>query len=76
MDIVEELRRNRECGARRLEAEYKADLMALARRFFGNETDAEEVVKGTFAKVVEHIDDYKFAAQQLHSVGSFDTIFQ
>ena len=58
MDIVEELRRNRECGARRLEAEYKAGLMALARRFFGNETDAEEVVNGTFAKVVEHIDDY------------------
>ena len=58
MDIVEELRTNRENGARRLEAEYKAGLMALARRFFENECDAEELVNGTFARVVEHIDDY------------------
>ena len=58
MDIVEELRNNRESGARRLEAEYKAGLMALARRFFDNESDAEELVNGTFASVVEHIDEY------------------
>ena len=34
MTIVEELRQNRESGARRLEAEYKAGLMTLARRFY------------------------------------------
>jgi RNA polymerase sigma-70 factor (ECF subfamily) len=58
MDIVEELRQNRESGARRLEAEYKAGLMTLARRFYVNESDAEELVNSTFATVVENIDDY------------------
>ncbi len=58
MDIVEELRQNRESGARRLEAEYKAGLMALARRFCADESDAEELLNSTFATVVENIDDY------------------
>ena len=58
MDIVEELRRDREKGARRLEAEYKAGLMSLARRFGVNDSDAEELVNSTFATVVENIDDY------------------
>ena len=58
MDIVEELRQNRENGAKRLVSEYKAGLMSLARRFYKNESDAEELVNATFAKVVENIDDY------------------
>ena len=58
MTIVEELRMDRESGARRLEAEYKAGLMTLARRFCSDEGDAEELVNRTFAAVVEHIDDY------------------
>ena len=58
MDIVEELRRDREKGARRLEVEYKAGLMSLARRFGVNDSDAEELVNSTFATVVENIDDY------------------
>ena len=58
MDIVEELRRDRESGAKRLEAEYKAGLMTLARRFCVDEGDAEELVNRTFAAVVEGIDDY------------------
>ena len=58
MTIIEELRQNRESGARRLEAEYKAGLMALARRFCADESDAEELVNSTFATVVENIDDY------------------
>lgn len=57
MTIVEELRTDRESGARRLEAEYKAELMALARRFCADEGDAEELVNRTFAAVVEGIDD-------------------
>ena len=40
MDIVEELRRDRENGAKRLVSEYKAGLMTLARRFLVNESDA------------------------------------
>ena len=58
MDIVEELRRDRENGAKRLVSEYKAGLMTLARRFLVNESDAEELVNATFAKVVANIDTY------------------
>lgn len=58
MDIVEELRRDRDSGAKRLVSEYKAGLMSLARRFCVNESDAEELVNATFAKVVDNIDDY------------------
>jgi len=50
MDIVEEIRQDREKGAKRLVEEYKAGLMSLARRFVPNETDAEELVNVTFAK--------------------------
>ena len=56
--IVEELRRDRESGARRLEGEYRAGLMTLARRFCADEGDAEELVNRTFAAVVEGIDGY------------------
>ena len=58
MDIVEELRTNRESGAKRLESEYKAGLMTLAMRFCDSPSDAEELVNRTFAAVVEGIDDY------------------
>ena len=58
MTIVEEIRQNRESGARRLDAEYKVGLMTLARRFCADESDAEELVNRTFAAVVERIDDY------------------
>ena len=57
MTIVEELRQNRESGAKRLEAEYKAGLMTLARRFCSDESDAAELVNRTFAAVVDGIDD-------------------
>lgn len=58
MDIVEELRTDREKGARRLDSEYKAGLMSLARRFCADPGDAEELVNRTFAEVVRGIDDY------------------
>ena len=58
MDIVEEIRQDREKGAKMLESEYKAGLMALARRFCPNPSDAEELVNATFATVVANIDDY------------------
>ena len=56
--IVEELRRDREAGARRLEGDYRAGLMTLARRLCADEGDAEELVNRTFAAVVEGIDNY------------------
>ena len=58
MDIVEEIRQDREKGAKRLESEYKAGLMALACRFCTNTSDAEELVNATFATVVANIEDY------------------
>ena len=58
MDIVEELRNNRENGAKRLEIEYKVGLMTMARRFYVDESDAEELVNRTFAAVVDGIDGY------------------
>ena len=57
VSIVEELRTNRESGAKRLESEYKAGLMTLARRFCADTGDAEELVNRTFAVVVARIDD-------------------
>ena len=56
--IVEELRTNRESGAKRLESEYKAGLMTLARRLYADEGDAEELVNRTLAEVVAGIDTY------------------
>ena len=58
MTIVDELRENRESGAKRLESEYKAGLLSLARKFCADEGDAEELVNRTFAAVIEGIDDY------------------
>ena len=58
MTIVEELRNDRESGARRLEGEYKAGLMILARRLCADPSDAEELVNRTFAAVVEGIDGF------------------
>ena len=58
VDIVEELRQNREAGARRLESEYKVGLVSFARRLCANPSDAEELVNRTFAAVIEGIDDY------------------
>ena len=58
MDLVEQLRIDPENGARRLEVEYKAGLLALARRLCADEGDAEELVNCTFAEVVRSIDRY------------------
>lgn len=58
MNIVEEIRQDREKGASRLQSEYKVGLLALARRFCSDESDAEELVNRTFAEVVANIDGY------------------
>ena len=58
MSIVDEIRQDREKGAKRLESEYKSGLMTLARRFCADESDASELVNRTFAIVVANIDSY------------------
>ena len=58
MDIVEEIRTDRERGAKRLVGEYRVGLMTLARRLCHDEGDAEVLVNHTFAEVLESIDNY------------------
>lgn len=58
MTIVEELKKSRESGAKRLENEYKAGLMILARGLCADSSDAEELVNRTFAAVVQGIDGF------------------
>ena len=60
MDIVEEIRRDRESGAKRLETEYKAGLMTLARRFCHDTGDAELTGSMTGGAVVQYSDEYRF----------------
>ncbi|MBR4611971.1 MAG: RNA polymerase sigma factor, partial [Kiritimatiellae bacterium] len=58
MDIVEEIRNDREKGAKRLESEYRSGLMTLAMRICHNSSDAAELVNHTFAEVIANIDKY------------------
>ena len=58
MDIVEEIRKDRENGAKRLVSEYKNGLLTLARRFCSDMSDAEELVNRTFAEVLANVDRY------------------
>ena len=56
MDIVEEIKANRESGARRLEREYRARLLAHARKVCGDASLAEDFVNETFCVALERID--------------------
>ena len=58
MTVAEEIRIDSESGSKRLEREYKAGLMAFARRFCADESDAEELVYRTFSEVVAGIGSY------------------
>ena len=58
MTVAEEIRIDSESGLKRLEREYKAGLMAFARRFCADESDAEELVYRTFSEVVASIGSY------------------
>ena len=58
MTIAEEIRIDRDSGTKRLEREYKAGLMAFARRFCADESDAEALVYHTFSEVVASIGSY------------------
>ena len=58
MSVVEEIRNDPEKGVKRLEYEYKAGLLAVARRLCPDLTDAEALVYRTFSEVVAKIDGY------------------
>ena len=58
MTIAETIRKDRESGAKRLETEYKAELLSFAKRFCCDEAEAEALVYRTFAEVVAGIDGY------------------
>ena len=58
MDIVEEIRKDRESGAKRLVSEYRTGLLTLASRFCNDASDADELVNRTFAEVIANIDRY------------------
>lgn len=59
MGIVDEIRADREAGAKRLEAEYKDRLMAFACRLGADSTEAEALVYRTFEGAVAGIDAYE-----------------
>ena len=56
MDIVQEIREDREKGAKRLEAEYRDRLMAVARRVCGDVEEARSYVNQTFAEAIARIE--------------------
>ena len=58
MDIVEEIRQDREKGAKRVASEYQAGLLALACRFCHAPGNAEDLVNRSFAAVIDGIDGY------------------
>ena len=59
MEIYEEIRADREAGARRLVDEYRSRLMAMAMGLTKSSHEAEDLVFRTFERVILKIDDYK-----------------
>jgi len=59
MELYEEIKANREAGARRLVSEYRSRLMAMAMGFTSSSHEAEDLVFRTFERVILKIDDYR-----------------
>jgi len=59
MQIYEEIRADRERGARRLVEEYKNRLYSTALMLCGDEHEAEDLVFRTFAQAINRIGKYK-----------------
>ena len=59
MELHEEIRANREAGARRLVDEYRSRLMGMAMGLTRSSHEAEDLVFRTFERVILKIDDYK-----------------
>jgi len=64
MEIYEEIKADREAGARRLVAEYRSRLMAMAMGLTSSSHEAEDLVFRTFERVILKIDSFR-------STGSF-----
>ena len=67
-DIWEELRTDRESGARRLVAEYGNRLYAAALFLCKNAADAEELVFRTLEQAARHIAQYEPKGEDRKSV--------
>ena len=59
MELYEEIKADREAGARRLVNEYRARLMGMAMGLTSSSHEAEDLVFRTFERVIVKIDDYK-----------------
>ena len=59
MEIYEEIRADREMGARRLVAEFRDRLMGMAMGLTSSPHEAEDLVFRTFERVILKIDDYR-----------------
>ena len=59
MEIYEEIRSDREVGARHLVDEYRARLMGVAMGLTPSSHEAEDLVFRTFERVIMKIDDYE-----------------
>ena len=59
MEIYEEIKADREVGARRLVNEYRSRLMAMAMGLTSSSHEAEDLVFRTFERVIMKIDDYR-----------------
>ena len=59
MELFEEIKADREAGARRLVEEYRSRLMGMAMGLTKSSHEAEDLVFRTFERVILKIDDYK-----------------
>ena len=59
MEIYEEIKVDREAGARRLVDEYRSRLMSMAMGLTKSSHEAEDLVFRTFERVIVKINDYK-----------------
>lgn len=59
MELYEEIKADREAGARRLVDEYRSRLMGMAMGLTKSSHEAEDLVFRTFERVILKIDDYK-----------------
>jgi len=59
MELYEEIKADREAGARRLVAEYRSRLMAMAMGLTSSSHEAEDLVFRTFEQVILKIDTFR-----------------
>lgn len=59
MEIYEEIRQDREKGARRLVAEYRTRLQAAAQMLTGDPHEAEDLVFRSFERAIMKIDEFR-----------------